>query len=42
MIGFAPISAPDALAEAAARARQDALTKPRGALGRLEDLSAWV
>ncbi|RFZ14484.1 Nicotinate-nucleotide--dimethylbenzimidazole phosphoribosyltransferase [Mycobacterium marinum] len=42
MIGFAPISPPDALAEAAARARQDALTKPRGALGRLEDLSAWV
>lgn len=42
MIGFAPISPPDALTEAAARARQDALTKPRGALGRLEDLSVWV
>lgn len=25
-----------------ARARQDRLTKPRGALGRLEDLSAWL
>ncbi|OBJ88075.1 nicotinate-nucleotide--dimethylbenzimidazole phosphoribosyltransferase [Mycobacterium gordonae] len=42
MIGFAPVSAPDAEAEAAARARQDTLTKPRGALGRLEDLSVWV
>jgi nicotinate-nucleotide--dimethylbenzimidazole phosphoribosyltransferase len=42
MIGFAPISPPDAEAEAAARARQDTLTKPRGALGRLEDLSVWV
>ena len=29
-------------AAAAARARQDTLTKPRGALGRLEDLSVWV
>ena len=27
---------------AAARARQDTLTKPPGALGRLEDLSVWV
>jgi nicotinate-nucleotide--dimethylbenzimidazole phosphoribosyltransferase len=42
MIGFAPISPPDAVADAAARARQDSLTKPRGALGRLEDLSVWV
>ncbi|KZS59114.1 nicotinate-nucleotide--dimethylbenzimidazole phosphoribosyltransferase [Mycobacterium ostraviense] len=42
MIGFAPISPPDPDAEAAARARQDVLTKPRGALGRLEDLSVWV
>ena len=42
MIGFAPISPPDAVADAAARARQDTLTKPRGALGRLEDLSVWV
>ncbi len=39
---FAPVSAPDADAAAAARARQDTLTKPPGALGRLEDLSVWV
>jgi nicotinate-nucleotide--dimethylbenzimidazole phosphoribosyltransferase len=39
---FAPVSPPDAGAAAAARARQDALTKPRGALGRLEDLSVWA
>ncbi len=39
---FAPVSPPDADAAAAARARQDTLTKPRGALGRLEELSAWV
>jgi len=39
---FTPISRPDAGAAAAARARQDTLTKPRGALGRLEDLSVWV
>jgi nicotinate-nucleotide--dimethylbenzimidazole phosphoribosyltransferase len=39
---FAPVSSPDAGAAAAARARQDTLTKPRGALGRLEDLSVWV
>jgi nicotinate-nucleotide--dimethylbenzimidazole phosphoribosyltransferase len=32
----------DAGAEAAARARQGRLTKPPGALGRLEDLSIWV
>lgn len=36
------VTAPDADAAAAARARQDVLTKPRGALGRLEDLSVWV
>ncbi|WP_155769469.1 nicotinate-nucleotide--dimethylbenzimidazole phosphoribosyltransferase [Mycobacterium asiaticum] len=42
MIGFAPVSPPDPSVEAAARARQDTLTKPRGALGRLEDLSVWV
>ncbi|WP_310767585.1 nicotinate-nucleotide--dimethylbenzimidazole phosphoribosyltransferase [Mycobacterium sp. Z3061] len=42
MTGFAPVPAPDADAGAAARARQDTLTKPRGALGRLEDLSVWV
>jgi nicotinate-nucleotide--dimethylbenzimidazole phosphoribosyltransferase len=39
---FAPVEPPDADAAAAARARQDVLTKPRGALGRLEDLSVWV
>lgn len=39
---FAPVSPPDGGAAAAARARQDTLTKPRGALGRLEDLSVWV
>ncbi|WP_156749498.1 nicotinate-nucleotide--dimethylbenzimidazole phosphoribosyltransferase [Mycobacterium sp. E1747] len=42
MMEFAPVSPPDAGVAAAARARQDTLTKPRGALGRLEDLSAWV
>jgi len=39
---FAPIAVPDAQAAAAARSRQDRLTKPEGALGRLEDLSVWV
>ncbi len=39
---FAPVPPPDAGTAAAARARQDTLTKPRGALGRLEDLSVWV
>jgi nicotinate-nucleotide--dimethylbenzimidazole phosphoribosyltransferase len=39
---FAPVQPPDADAAAAARARQDTLTKPLGALGRLEDLSVWV
>ncbi|HKI41198.1 MAG TPA: nicotinate-nucleotide--dimethylbenzimidazole phosphoribosyltransferase [Mycobacterium sp.] len=42
MMEFAQVSPPDAGAAAAARARQDTLTKPRGALGRLEDLSVWV
>ncbi|WP_141120363.1 nicotinate-nucleotide--dimethylbenzimidazole phosphoribosyltransferase [Mycobacterium malmoense] len=42
MMEFAPVSPPDAGVAAAARARQDSLTKPRGALGRLEDLSAWI
>ncbi len=32
----------DAAAMAAARARQDRLTKPPGALGRLEELSVWL
>ncbi|ORW91452.1 nicotinate-nucleotide--dimethylbenzimidazole phosphoribosyltransferase [Mycobacterium sp. IEC1808] len=39
---FSPVSPPDADVAVAARARQDTLTKPRGALGRLEDLSVWV
>jgi nicotinate-nucleotide--dimethylbenzimidazole phosphoribosyltransferase len=39
---FAPVAPPDTAAASAARARQDSLTKPRGALGRLEDLSVWV
>jgi nicotinate-nucleotide--dimethylbenzimidazole phosphoribosyltransferase len=42
MTMFAPVAPPDTTAAAAARARQDTLTKPRGALGRLEDLSVWV
>ncbi len=32
----------DAAAERAARAREAVLTKPAGALGRLEDISAWL
>jgi len=39
---FPAITPPDADAAAAARRRQDTLTKPPGALGRLEDLSVWV
>jgi nicotinate-nucleotide--dimethylbenzimidazole phosphoribosyltransferase len=39
---FPAVPAPDADAEQAARSRQDSLTKPRGALGRLEELSIWV
>ncbi|UQX09503.1 nicotinate-nucleotide--dimethylbenzimidazole phosphoribosyltransferase [Candidatus Mycobacterium methanotrophicum] len=39
---FPPVVPPDTVAAAAARARQDTLTKPSGALGRLEDLSVWV
>jgi nicotinate-nucleotide--dimethylbenzimidazole phosphoribosyltransferase len=39
---FPPVVPPDTQAAAAARARQDTLTKPPGALGRLEDLSVWV
>ena len=38
----AAISAPDAEAAARARARQDQLTKPPGALGRLEELSVRI
>jgi nicotinate-nucleotide--dimethylbenzimidazole phosphoribosyltransferase len=33
---------PDARAANAARERQDALLKPRGSLGRLEDLAVWM
>ncbi len=36
------ITSPDSAARAAAYARQLTLTKPTGALGRLEHLSAWV
>ncbi|MBS1692376.1 MAG: nicotinate-nucleotide--dimethylbenzimidazole phosphoribosyltransferase [Actinobacteria bacterium] len=39
---FAAVPALDATAMAAAMARQDVLTKPQGALGRLEQLSIWV
>ncbi|WP_197379795.1 nicotinate-nucleotide--dimethylbenzimidazole phosphoribosyltransferase [Mycolicibacterium mengxianglii] len=39
---FPTVVAPDAEAAAAARARQGTLTKPPGALGRLEALSIWV
>lgn len=39
---FPPVSPPDATVAAAARTRQNALTKPAGSLGRLEDLSVWV
>ena len=42
MTQFPDIATPDAAVEAAARARQETLTKPSGALGRLEDLSVWV
>jgi nicotinate-nucleotide--dimethylbenzimidazole phosphoribosyltransferase len=36
------ITPPDVDVAAAARARQDRLTKPPGSLGRLEELSVWV
>ena len=39
---FSEVPVPDARAAAAAKRRQDLLTKPTGALGRLEDLSVWV
>lgn len=39
---FPAIEPPDEQAAAAALARQDTLTKPPGALGRLEQLSVWV
>jgi nicotinate-nucleotide--dimethylbenzimidazole phosphoribosyltransferase len=39
---FPGIVPPDADAAAAARERQNTLTKPPGSLGRLEELSVWV
>ncbi|MDT5064746.1 MAG: nicotinate-nucleotide--dimethylbenzimidazole phosphoribosyltransferase [Mycobacterium sp.] len=42
MTQFPDIATPDTAVEAQARARQETLTKPSGALGRLEDLSVWV
>ena len=39
---FPPIDPPDAQSAAAARDRQNRLTKPPGSLGRLEELAAWV
>ena len=42
MTEFPPVTAPDRDVAAQARARQDTLTKPRGSLGRLEELSVWV
>ena len=42
MTYFPAIPTPDAEAAAAARERHTRLTKPLGALGRLEDLSVWV
>jgi nicotinate-nucleotide--dimethylbenzimidazole phosphoribosyltransferase len=39
---FDPVVAPDPQTAALARTRQDSLTKPRGALGRLEELSVWA
>ncbi len=41
-VDFGMVAGPDESAASAARARQDTLTKPRGALGRLEELSVWV
>lgn len=41
-LSFPPVVAPDAGVAQAAAARQDTLTKPTGALGRLEALSIWV
>lgn len=39
---LANIQAPDQAAGAEANAHQDRLTKPRGALGRLEELGSWL
>ncbi|MFR9753220.1 nicotinate-nucleotide--dimethylbenzimidazole phosphoribosyltransferase [Nocardia sp. 004] len=40
--GFGPVTPPDAECRAAAEQRQAQLTKPAGALGRLEELGNWV
>ncbi|MFQ6393801.1 nicotinate-nucleotide--dimethylbenzimidazole phosphoribosyltransferase [Nocardia sp. KC 131] len=40
--GLGPVTPPDAQIRAAAQQRQAQLTKPGGALGRLEDLGNWV
>ena len=42
LMEFADIAPPDGRTGAAARRRQDLLTKPHGALGRLEDLAVWI
>ncbi|MHA1153080.1 MAG: nicotinate-nucleotide--dimethylbenzimidazole phosphoribosyltransferase, partial [Alphaproteobacteria bacterium] len=39
---LAELPGPDREAAAAAAAREGQLTKPAGALGRLEDLAAWL
>ncbi|WP_043610667.1 nicotinate-nucleotide--dimethylbenzimidazole phosphoribosyltransferase, partial [Novosphingobium sp. B-7] len=39
---LADLAMPDAAAAAAARARQDDLTKPPGSLGRLEDIAVFM
>ncbi len=41
-VEFGPVAAPDAATRAAAEERQRQLTKPAGALGRLEALANWV
>ncbi|WP_405135762.1 nicotinate-nucleotide--dimethylbenzimidazole phosphoribosyltransferase [Nocardia sp. NBC_01388] len=41
-IAFGPVNGPDPVVRAAAEARQLQLTKPAGALGRLEQLANWV
>lgn len=41
-ISFGPVTGPDPLVWAAAEDRQAQLTKPAGALGRLEKLANWV
>ncbi|MGK8524517.1 nicotinate-nucleotide--dimethylbenzimidazole phosphoribosyltransferase [Nocardia asteroides] len=40
--GFGPVAPPDAQFRAAAEQRQAQLTKPGGALGRVEELGNWV